>query len=1776
MPCTEDVADVPAPWISLHPAHSAIPGLLRSFPVPTPVGFACKSSQPLCTPEAQVRVTPAILSEIVSAARTAGAAQASILRSEISGHCTPGMSDACCAVVRALAADDAARRSSVSSSKSSSRLSGALTGGESFTADPGAAAKQDVKLEPRDDDRMVLRPRKGSALPVEMQRSPSVSSGIKSEGPAEPVARPKKKDAKVERAADATKKTSSEAPREAPPAAVESSSLMVADCIRRLRVDSETLASLINALVDAPPTVFAGVTADAMAAYLATLMEVPATPLDPYASVLRTLTCLSVLSHKSVDAKWLSDDLVEHTLVGVASAVRHMKRRLQQAEQAAGDADGGDAKRSRETELRKERDDSKKRIPSDASRLLGALRTMCRLLALLCADAASGIISEANVLRVEDFAFAVLCCGCDSPRFHDQVLHFLHREALLLTAVVWNRIEQHREAAFITLCDRISRTGPQLLKRNLEVTRDVHVMPLTAVLLNAVQSWPLYASPITRTTVEAYFQQINVWAAAIITRVFNAAAASDDADTAPRFVVQFLEDLCLLLCQPAYAAADALLRALMFGLARAHLQGDDSSSEAPQASNDKLGVLVVDALGRVAQLLHQHASRESKKPVDLSAAEDAFLSEWQMFTSAASASAAVAPAKKKSKKDAKERLKDVEEKVVAPERTLTALERCACTLYTAMTERVATADTATAAMWFHSRRAQLFLFARSNILPLESSDAYLDALCRRMANAMKSSACASLDDDALHSVATFIAGHYPKSCLHLDARDAVATMLLQVVRVNSSSSAWDALRKKAMSHLARLLELQPALMRVAWPVAAQTLRDDAARVRESSAQLLHKLLHAAVRHLATQARGATEETVDVRPMVANILSGITLLLGDRASTVLQKALTIAEEIVGLSTPEAEDLDKALALTDEGVGLQRYLQLKLVGLLESGEHGAKYHKEIANIFFSRWLSPLAPRSSDDGISAAPRQQNAMRRMVTELSWLATYGLPAPFEILDGALNPAVLVLREVMTAAQNASSSTTRARKGKAAFDAETLRGLMAECAKTIVHGVFAEPPVWSDCGRVLAGLHAVCIANAEWVEGVAEAVASLVQYDATKPGTEDDATRLLQAARILSTLQRARGGGLPMLQETLVQTATVIIAKYSGCFQQRVLVAAVGTVCSLVEAAPAASSCKYLRLWYQHVNSYYAKTATLLHQLSSTSADIQQTVGYLTRFVFLLSECLRSYHDWVKPGVAKLFGDPSMTAPNANRLASERGVAGNIQWLVEQLLDKCSGNPRAVRLMPLAVRLVGSLCIADPPTYFRANETAVLLALENVGDAQQQTQGLLIVRDFLVEEDARVTRAAAQQQAASKSPASTLRRAGSADDMNSGMATWVVQRFHSAVVHHCTSSTSPLVRQLALEIMDVALQQGLIPPSILVEALMALQVDPDSASIAERARRVLTSVADRHEEAMAPKVVSGIMKAFDFLCDCGKHDDILSCAVQPPTDIQPHLSVHEVVYRLIGKHKKHRENVLVGLCRALYTVSKHDEWLAVKRPPGCSPRSISGLLTLLRYVALTVALLPLQAESDVLTVLAQCSAGIDVHLQTAMDHASAWQESVSKLAKPAKGKQATQLPTLAVSPSDVVQCIAVALLGAVKRFGRKEYGVSAAKLAKFTTASGADKAHGASAARREPRSAATAEFLSKVAAIKEACGLAAEGLESEPRCLTKDAIAALCSLVEEVYQEECSHLVLEDSAAGSATATTKGKARRLLLEKPKRQQKKRRQRDDSTSSDGSESSDSDA
>ena len=741
-----------------------------------------------------------------------------------------------------------------------------------------------------------------------------------------------------------------------------------------------------------------------------------------------------------------------------------------------------------------------------------------------------------------------------------------------------------------------------------------------------------------------------------------------------------------------------------------------------------------------------------------------------------------------------------------------------------------------------------------------------------------------------------------------------------------------------------------------------------------------------------------------------------------------------------------------------MSLVKFAQTKLILVFED-EGNKKHHHEVAKIFGHRWFASV-------GVSSSGGEGEALESFCLELVHLATFMLSAPFDVLE--THPLIALLRLLVSTAVDTASDLKQPRpKRRGAASAHTIEisvinKRMKAAAKALVQWIQIQPPK-IDPGAGMATVHLLSLVQPDWISSVVDALVGYLAVPAPPAKASENPTDveagaviLLQSCRAMRVVIGSGGAGIAVSQETIANAFTLILAKYIGHLQQKIILAAAGGLTAMIEPTAGRVSSRYLVLNYALMNQYYTRILSMIPTLQTS----EQNMGYTLRFVFLLSEFLRLYPGWAEPH-KELEADAATlglgTVPN--RLAKGEGICENVNAMLHQLVAKLPAHS-AQRAMTIIMRAFGSLCILRPAAYFRRNVNHITNSLSPSSDSSVQTQGLLLLKDFLVDEEGRILKSiSAQKHQDQQQPAPD-------SDQNSGMATWLMQQFYKQVL--CLAgSTVRSIRVAAFDVLELSVHQGLQPPSTSAEVLIAVCGDPQSELLRPRVVRLLHSIADRHEDVIPTRACSGVIRCFDFVVSSGQNP--ISCVAQDATDVTPHLSLHDVVYKCLSKLKKNRESFLVGVMRLFYQESKLEEWCAQRIAALGDHRFRTGDLaatlagtgvepaTLLMHLAMHIALLPFVHVSEVLYVMEQIRVGVDLVGQVTLEAL----EAMTKV----KDVPPFNVHTIV----EIARATGFVMLHFVKSFVKKEFGLTAAK------------ARNASATallpQREPNSKACGELL---------------------------------------------------------------------------------------------------
>ena len=899
------------------------------------------------------------------------------------------------------------------------------------------------------------------------------------------------------------------------------------------------------------------------------------------------------------------------------------------------------------------------------------------------------------------------------------------------------------------------------------------------------------------------------------------------------------------------------------------------------------------------------------------------------------------------------------------------------------------------------------------------------------------------------------------SMLHPQAVDILVRWTLSVFS-RDDDSGWDSARQKAVSCVNMLASAYPKIIEFAWAIARQAATDAASRVREASVTLLELLFDKGDAVVKT-----------------NTVAAFLHLLNDRSASVVLRT------IQGL---------KSLLCGDTTSDEKAMINAVLWKLLNVFEHDTteKCRLEIALLFSGRWFAKRRISTS------ATTTNSHFESIEGELLHLTVFRQQPPFDIVTPE-NALVMLLKWLFLPDHVSSKGgKKKTRELEQLISDGKAHTLMSDIAKHQSLLVNSDQRGDAVCEN-LTLLNIFSCVEPLWVLPTYESFIAQFQI----PVVEGKAGALLHMCQITRNLLRATAA-LPV--DRVVTLLSNVISRYVGAHQQKILVSAVGALCSTIELRREPTgekpNEKYLTAVYSLMNMQYCRTRSAISSLKDEKA-----LSYTLRFVFLLSEFLRIY-PWEKCTQLLLNADTG-TFPNS--LAAFAGVLENTYALLASMLSEASES-QATRILSIVVRGMGSLCMRSPTKYFRKCEDTISLALRS-SELAAIIQALTIIKQFLVEEDRQILVALAQEDISK--------------DRNTGMATWVMQRFHKDVVELAGSPTFQ-VRWVSFEIIEFAVYQGLLAPILCVEGLIALSADAESEELRQRALKCLAHVAEKFEDAMVAKANSGLVRAFDDRLKLKSWKE----GFTKNEELNSLTSVHSGLYGLLSRLKKNREAFLSGTVRSMYNGSRIEEWcvhrLTCLGGNEVYPWARSSALSwecgceFLLHIAEVIAFLPFATQHEVFYTIDQLSSGIDLVGEALLD----------------------SLQHLSVDSSrhfitEVTKAYGVCLMVLLKAMLKREYGITSSKMAKHLESGGGEQAN-VHCAKRISGSRASTDFLTRAEAIMEK-------VRGVPETEANDCTR----VVEKVYQELTQ--LLEDNSSELVTAAASTTTRERQKKKKKRQ-----------------------
>ncbi|ORC86187.1 uncharacterized protein TM35_000302270 [Trypanosoma theileri] len=1429
--------------------------------------------------------------------------------------------------------------------------------------------------------------------------------------------------------------------------------------------DANSLESLLG-MLSSTAQPFKDISGDRLTLFISSLVvPLVADEMDISTAVMKqAVACCACISHPSFELSILPEDIIDNLITILAGVLRRVMKRL-----------------SGRLQNDLNNHNSNKNSSSNNNQTdLETLRAMLDSFTLSVTEMRLDVCVHGDLLRLEDLCFQCLFVinnGCGRQEATNYAAYVISH-AVDLYRCIWNRLEIQRDTVWTSFFSRLP-LGENLLLRLYMLPSGVRIMPLTAAVMAAAQSIPISSNVITKSMVDRFQQQCQIWSTMFFQHfLLEEREEKKERDLCSTIVLQFCEDLAYMVGLPEYPAADILLRCFLVSFMQFCFRSSNAENE-PISLLQGLRAVFVDAVFRVSCVLFGVAQKKlqiSNIPDDcvLSAAQ---LNQWRELTHSEEK-------KKKKNTSEEEEEEEKEESQISGEEMQRAL------LYMALSRSVNDSTIENAASFFHIRAAHIFTWALRNNNNLHLPDAALDSLVRTKHVV---DGGLTLDWDTLHACSMQLCAASENSLLSPKAKERLPAWLLSVfqVRDDQYNAGIEAARKKALGHVAKLTALYPPLLEKIWPIARRCVREDNARVREGIIPLLLTLF------TETCKNGAHAATVE--ETATDVISSLLHLLADRSVTVVTRAIAALDTLL-TDAPFKSLLDSLTV----GEQLLTFTESKLLLMMGPAKE-SRHQNDVIRLFLRRWVG-----QEPTDIAA----HHTHTQVARELTRLILTHMSYPYEVTESLHLVALLSgMQRMVSERETAVKRTTR----HSLVDSQELRGVLIGVAKVLwaEHQRLTPAP---QAAAALAAIHALAIACSEWVIPLLEVLAEALVQPLPVGAAEREAAgiTLLHVCRILRRVLMAPRPP-PLSLDQLARALTALLSKYVGPHQQQILLSASGVLTAAITCGTDKLSnhvnTKYLTLCYSLMNAYYVRTMSLLGSLQTDP----QSVAYTLRFLFLLSEFLRLYPGW-KNHHPELTEETAVSGSGVpNQLARGNGICANVYTVVEQVLHQ-SPDETQKKTAVIVLRVLASLCMLQPTVFLYRCEPHLRRALDSAADISLQIQGLVLIRDFLKDEDARVDYAASMNApvpptAASPSsstsspplppqgtpPRSSLpndrkrkRReelnvvaAPCVEEQNSGMATWVMQQFHGEVLQLCESS-SVAVRQLAFEVLQLCAQGGLLPPSKYASALVVIAADPQNNVMRQAAVECLKEHSERYPDIIAANAATGVVRTFELHDVCGLN--VLRSALVADNGLQAEECVHAHLFTSL--RKRHRDAVLSSIIRYFYQEGRARQWLQdhcnIKSTRTDDPEELArNPFPFLAHLSFILAYIPYTVESDVLHVLSSCRAALDMIGQSCLDFVEAQRNMLRSKKSSQRGSGRNSIKNMGIFDTSVEwwKCFGILCISHICILLRTEYGLNAAKLKRLAIRRSTVSHHTTTLPRREPHSAASQAFQQRMAAL---------------------------------------------------------------------------------------------
>ncbi|CCW61905.1 unnamed protein product [Phytomonas sp. EM1] len=1442
----------------------------------------------------------------------------------------------------------------------------------------------------------------------------------------------------------------------------------------------------------------------------------------------RALCCITLVSCPAFDVRLIPDGTVDQLITIFAGVVRYVTAELScpayENKVTRGRGTKGSTAtgilRSISQDMPNELNTSSRQHfapPKTMLKWIEALRLFLQRFAPVVCNRTLDLVLDTNLVRLEDFVYHLLFVAPHRSVTRDAYLwytSYIGDCALHTYRCLWNRLETQRATTARRFFSRLPLSN-YLTFRTLTCANGKKLLPLTVAVLSAAQSVPIDTDTTDSGLAMCLKSQCDLWVECLLRQlIFEHEKDEKPLQTITwNILTLFLEDLVELIGAPEWPAADMLLRSCVLSLIKVFFENNvrrQSSKTAKAASmRTTHATAAVDVIAEVTlKLFHpsisgltlmsslpqsQRLQEEESLNVMMN---EALLQYWADATRESVTEGK--PVQKRgnsglsrhkhrsvNSSDRKVDGLDADESGAAAtgnlnrehvlrtdeSRVLSLTDQARRLIYYALSHYAETTSAADeASLWFHARAAHVLGWHLNNPTSLPASA--LDRLVRAKA---VPSAGVRVDLSELHHWGRMLCAQEDESMLSAKSRLMLVSVLLNLLYIKDDHGqetliVSDTVAKRSLHHLSRIAEMCPSVCRLMWPITRRCVRESSTIVRELSVPLLLGLL----RSVTSPSGGVSALPMEEANLAADVISSLLHLLEDSSVTVVSRT------IAALGTVITNRLYVSLLESAQGKEFLGFIQYKLLLKAKDVKHSA----EVTKLFFKRWV--LGSLETEDEIAFTAMSMMPHIRLTAELLDLVRQSSHEyPYEVQDD--NPLINLLsgfRQLETTAPRLEpAELTQITQQQQKSGEVDVQHIMCNVARSLWNQQQSADTA-EESVLCMAALRVLAVVANEWVEPLMDAILSGLEYPftATPPSSQDQQSKrgkewlggvLLQTCQITKAVLSS--SKVPTISlEHLARALTKLLSKYTGPYQQRIITSSCGALASMITCGAKHKLSShinqtYLRICYSLMNLYYMRVKGLLPEL----ANQPQNIAYTQRFLFLLSELLRSYPGWRTPHPVLYQDAATSSGADAvpNMLIKGGGICENIYELVVAVRTQCGEDARP-RLNVITLRVLAALCMLQPVDFLHRCEAYVMEALADLNDVAHQTQGFTFIVDFLADEDARVecaARMAAKMSSGgsvlsdresdksdeeggvhvksrSRPPPRGIKRTRSAmatahdalslPEQSSGMATWVMQRFHTHVIERCKSQHVS-IRKLCLDILELTARGGLLPPVKYLHAVVALAADVN-LSLRQRSGQFLLTHRDQHENIITSIASRGIELAYDIQHLCGAN--LIHNATTSSSDATVVQSIHAPLFTLLRKPS--RDGLIASLLRYFYDESKAEAWVSEhdNKAWGGPIEDVfraSNPVTFLGHLAVVIATRPFSSEGDIVYLVQRCRTGIDLHGESALDQISSLLKKYREMGNGSIQGGDIEQPLMNIV--SLWKCVGVVLLMYIHRAVRTEY-----------------------------------------------------------------------------------------------------------------------------------------